>query len=85
MTVLSYPFALLPGIIVFGALATIAVPLFAFVWLVVFLVVSLVAVVTLGWGLVAALRVVGGRLWWRRQVSVKPWERGSDRQAGQAS
>jgi hypothetical protein len=52
-------------VIVFGVLATINVPLFAFVWLVVFFVVAFVAVVALWWGLVAASRAVGGRLWRR--------------------
>jgi hypothetical protein len=65
MTVLSYPYAWLPAVLVFGVLATIAAPLFVFVALVVFLVVAFVAVLASGWGLVAALRVVGRRLWWR--------------------
>ena len=65
MTALSYPYAWLPVIIVFGVSATIAVPLFAFVWLVVFSAVALVAIAALGWGLVAVLRAVGHRLSWR--------------------
>jgi hypothetical protein len=73
MTVLSYPFASLPVVVVFGVLATIAVPLFAFDWLVVFLVVAFVAVLAFGWGLVAALRAVGRRLSWRWVHTVK-WQ-----------
>ena len=65
MTVLSYAYAWLRVFIVFGVSATIAVPLFAFVWLVVFLAVALVAIAALGWGLVSALRAVGHRLSWR--------------------
>ena len=63
MTVLSYPFACFSAVIVFGVLATAVVPLFAFAWLSVFLVAALVALVMLGWGLVAALAAVGRRLW----------------------
>jgi hypothetical protein len=62
MTALSYSFAWLPAAIVFGVLATTVVPLFAFVWLLVLLVAALVAVVTLGWGLAAALDALGRRL-----------------------
>jgi hypothetical protein len=63
--VLSYPYAWLPVFVVFGVSATIAIPLFAFVWLAVFFVMAFVAVVALGWGLVAALRALGRRLSWR--------------------
>jgi hypothetical protein len=76
MTLLSDPFVGLPRIIVFGVLATVAVPLLAFVWLAVFLLVALAAVVALGWGVVAALRAVGGRLWWRPlQTANQPFDR----------
>jgi hypothetical protein len=71
MTVLGYPYAWLPVFIVFGVSATIAVPLFAFVWLVVLLVAALVAVVAAGWGLVAAFRAVGRRLSWHWVHTVK--------------
>jgi hypothetical protein len=63
--VLSYPFAWLPAVIVLGVPAITLVPLFAFVGLVVFLVVAFVAVVASGWGLVATSRAVGRQLWWR--------------------
>jgi hypothetical protein len=46
-------------------LATVGVPLFAFVWLVVFVVVAFVAVAALAWRLVATSGAVGRRLWWR--------------------
>ena len=62
MTLLSYPFPSLAVVSFVLVLATIAVPLFAFVWLVVFLVAALVVVVTLAWALVAASRAVGRRL-----------------------
>ena len=69
MTFVRYPYIWLPLVIVFGVLPTILVPFvalfFAFVWAVVLLVVAVVAVVAAGWGLVAALRAVGSRLWWR--------------------
>jgi hypothetical protein len=65
MTVLSYPYAWLPVFIVVGVSATIAVPLSAFVWLVVFVVAAVVGVVALLWGLAAALRALGRRLSWR--------------------
>jgi hypothetical protein len=62
-TVVSYPYAWLPVVLVFSVLATITVPIFALVWLVLFVAVALAAVLALGWGLVAAVRAVGRRLW----------------------
>lgn len=66
MTALSYPFASLPVVLVFGVPATIIVPLLAYAWLAaLFVVVACVAVVALGWGLVTASVAARRRLSWR--------------------
>ena len=62
MMLLRYPFPSLAVVSIVLVLATIAVPLFAFLWLVVILAAALAVVVTLACALVAASRPVGRRL-----------------------
>ena len=65
--VLTNPFAWLAVSIIVGLLATLAVPLFALVWLVVVFVLAFVAVVGLASRVVAASDGAGRRLWLRLQ------------------
>jgi hypothetical protein len=59
MTLLRYPFAYLSVVLVVGVLATMALPLFALMWLVLFFALAFVGIVTAGWGIAAGLRAIG--------------------------
>jgi hypothetical protein len=72
MTVLNYPVASLPAFIVVSVLATLAIPIFAFAWLVLVSVVALVAVIAVGWVYLMAWRSAGHALWWRWRMRGHP-------------